>query len=140
MHYKELEVLADTIYGEARGEFPRPEGGLASLIAVGNVVVNRLLQGGDYGQSLTQVCQKPWQFSCWNANDNNKKILQALDRKENHLWKTCFQVAEKVASGIWPDLTKGSTHYYAQWLSQKPRWAEGQKVQAHIGQHLFFRI
>ena len=40
----DIHILARTIYGEARGEYYRLDGGLSSLIAIGNVVKNRLKQ------------------------------------------------------------------------------------------------
>jgi len=56
---KDIDILARTIFGEARGEYDHPEGGMASLIAVGNVVMNRLQVKGRYGQSIQEVCLKP---------------------------------------------------------------------------------
>ncbi len=71
--YKRLEadVLARTLWGEARSE------GHVGMEAVASVVLNRVKvardHGGKYwwGANIVQVCQKPYQFSCWNRSDPN---------------------------------------------------------------------
>ena len=136
---QDFNVLADTIYGEARGEFSRMNGGLPSLIAVANVVVNRLKIQRHFGRTLSEVCLKPKQFSCWLAGDPNFLELQNPQRLKSPLWKLCLSVAKSVAEGHWPDLTKGSTHYYAEW-SSPPFWARGTPPQLQIGQHIFFSL
>ncbi len=60
---EEVDVLTRTIYGEARGEYHRHDGGMAALIAVGNVVMNRLKAKTWYGLTIKEICQKPFQFS-----------------------------------------------------------------------------
>jgi N-acetylmuramoyl-L-alanine amidase len=136
---EEIITLADTVYGEARGEYERKDGGLASLIAVANVVINRVLAQSVYGKSIQEVCLKKMQFSCWNSLDPNRVILISEARFEDALWHMCYRVAKNVSSGDWPDLTAGSNHYYARWMSP-PFWAQGLKPRAHIGQHAFFRL
>lgn len=61
----DIDILARTIYGEARGE---PWEG---KIAVAWVVRNRAERGGWWGDTIREVCLKPWQFSCWNETDPN---------------------------------------------------------------------
>ena len=116
----EIDILARTIYGEARGEYEHREGGLCALIAVGNVVMNRLKAQSQYGKTIQEICQKPWQFSCWNKGDPNQAILRQQDIADP-LFTVCCQVAAKVARKEWPDLTKGSDHYHA--LSVSASWA-----------------
>ena len=137
----DIEVLAQTIYGESRGEWNYLEGGLSPLIAVGNVVVNRLRQQTWYGKSIEEVCRKPQQFSCWNKGDKNLQAIMILaHEKLNSVYNTCLRVAEGVLYKDWPDLTKGSTHYCSTFLEQKPFWATGLSPQVKIGHHLFFKI
>lgn len=105
MSYDEFDIiLAKTIYGEARGEYEALEGGLSSLIAIGNVVINRL-NGRGFGRSVKEVCLKPFQFSCWNDGDPNKVLLVSIDNKDA-IFRLCLDVAKKVIDGIYPDLTK----------------------------------
>ncbi len=135
----DIMILADTIYGEARGEYTRPQGGLASLIAVANVVMNRLESSSHYGKTIQEVCKRRFQFSCWSPMDPNRHILESPQRMKDPLWQTCQQVADHVACGQWPDLTQGSNHYYARWI-RPPFWAEGLKARVIIGQHLFYQL
>lgn len=135
----DIQILARTIYGEARGEYNKVSGGIGALIAIANVVMNRVKQRTWYGTTIREVCQKPWQFSCWNANDPNFSLLQA-EIISDPMFEVCLQVAEKVIHGTWPDLTKGSDHYYATSLKIPPRWAAGRKPKCQIGQHLFFDL
>lgn len=132
----DLDILARTLYGEARGEYD--QGGLAALIAVANVIMNRFKKGGKYGQTVTEVCLKPRQFSCWNLNDPNRSLIQQKDLEKDSLFKICQKVAQKVAKGIWPDLTRESDHYHA--TSCRPSWARLEKIRLHLGRHIFYRL
>ena len=107
---EDIDVLARTIYGEARGEYKRPDGGIASLIAVANVVMNRLKAKTWYGMTVKEVCQKPFQFSCWNKQDPNRALITSSKVAEDSLFMTCQQVAQQVVTEQWPDLTRGSDH------------------------------
>ena len=134
----DIEIAAKTIFGEARGEYGERKGGLASLIAVANVILNRYRLSDD--RSIDGVCRKPRQFSCWNKNDPNHDIVQNVSSK-NPTYKLCEQVAMNVFSGQWPDLTKGATHYYSsKVLGTPPKWADGQRPLVEIGNHVFFKV
>ncbi len=124
-----IDVLARTIYGEARGEYEHVEGGISALIAVGNVVMNRLKVQSWYGKSIQEVCQKPFQFSCWNVGDPNRLLLMR-EEIADPVFTVCSEVATKVAHEEWPDLTKGSDHYHA--FSILPNWARGQKPKVRL--------
>jgi len=134
------EILALTIYGEARGEFARMEGGLPALIAVANVVCNRLKQPERYGTSIKDVCLKKWQFSCWNDNDPNLQLLLSAQVNQDNLFQRCLEVARNVMAQIWPDITKGANHYYSKIMKNKPSWALDKTPQIQIGQHLFYSL
>lgn len=135
----DVQILARTIYGEARGEYNKLQGGLAALMAVGNVVMNRLQQDSWYGATVQEVCQKPWQFSCWNIRDANFKLLQPEIIMDPN-FSICLEVAERIISGQWPDLTAGADHYHTVTMPIIPRWAEGIKPKRQIGQHLFYDL
>jgi len=136
----DLDVLARTIYGEARGEFNQTDGGLGALMAIANVIVNRTKFPQRFGKSISEICLKPHQFSCWNANDANYQMITSVQLGDNHIFDLCWNVAENIYQGKWPDLTHGSDHYYASWLSYTPAWVKGVKPQACIGQHIFFKL
>lgn len=133
------EIMARTLYGEARGEYTRADGGLAALIAVGNVIMNRLIKGGWFGRTVEEVCLKPFQFSCWNKSDPNYEMIRAAPLDEPIL-AVCHGVAGHLLCGQWPDITGGCDHYYSRLLKEPPYWAKGKSPQRLVGQHLFFKL
>lgn len=131
-------TLAKTIYGEARGEYQRLDGGLSALIAVGNVVMNRLKMPERFGATVNEVCLKPWQFSCWNVNDPNYGLL--MGEVMDPLYETCLMVAENMIKGHWPDLTKGADHYHYVGMKAAPSWSCQSAATVRIGKHIFYRL
>ena len=127
----DVDVLARTIYGEARGELRE------GRFAVAFSVLNRLKAGSWYGDTAKEVCQKPWQYSVWNKNDPNLEVIQSVDESDP-LFKESLKIARKVLRQEAWDFTHGSTHYYAKSLENVPDWAKGKKPAATIGNHLFF--
>ena len=129
------EVLARTLYGEARGE------GLPGIEAVACVILNRVAFAkarGRYwwGSTVSQVCLKPGQFSCWNANDPNRKKLLAINPRDPAS-RLCKRIARRAMVGDLRDTTDGATHYHTDAVD--PYWARGQVPVAEIGNHLFYR-
>jgi spore germination cell wall hydrolase CwlJ-like protein len=135
--FADLEIMARTLYGEARGEIP------AGQIAVAWCIRNRaeidLHQDGRpdwWGEGIAGVCQKPFQFSCWNASDPMRPKLLAASSAQ---LKDCLAACFAVLTGEAPDPTGGATHYYADTIPT-PRWALGRSPVAAIGAHRFFRL
>lgn len=127
----EINVLARTIWGEARGE------GFAGMQAVANVIMNRVKRGGWYGLTITEVCKKPYQFSCWNVNDVNYAKIQNVTTADNQFLQAT-EIAQRAVAGTLPDITSGATEYHA--TSIKPAWnyAKLEEVGV-IGNHKFYR-
>ena len=130
----EVDVLARTLYGEARGE---PKAGKE---AVACVILNRVAKaksagGWWWGDDVTSVCRKPWQFSCWNEADPNRAKLEAVDAS-NRVFAACLKVARRALGGEIVDPTGGATHYHA--TGVRPPWARGRAPSAEIGRHVFF--
>lgn len=124
-------ILARTLWGEARGE------GRDGMAAVASVVLNRVKRQTYWGRTVEEVCRKPYQFSCWNANDPNRvKLLAAVIADPG------FTVAEDISAAALrhelADNTAGATHYHARGLRPLPRWASNHLPCATIGQHLFY--
>lgn len=138
MKKDDVEILARTIYGEARGEYSGRVG-IAALIAVGNVVMNRLNARCWYGSTIQEICQKPMQFSCWNRDDPNRSILMQ-ESIDDPILTICREVATNVSRNQWPDMTKGSNHYHASTMSVYPQWAQNTKPKVHIGNHIFYQL
>lgn len=130
----ETEILSKTIYGEARGE------SVAGQEAVANVILNRvkmnLIQPMWWGKTIQEVCLKPYQFSCWNKNDPNFKILQG-DLSQNPVYQICERIAKRALAGCLKDNTNGATHYHS--FVCHPLWARHLVPCAQIGHHLFYK-
>lgn len=131
-----IDVLARTIWGEARGE------SLSGKEAVANVVMNRLKHANRrgkfwWGNSLEEICKKPYQFSCWNENDPNYLKIIAV-KEEDSQFVICQRIARRALNGILPDKTNGADHYHADYVT--PKWADARVPCATIGRHLFYQL
>jgi spore germination cell wall hydrolase CwlJ-like protein len=133
---RDRDILARTLYGEARGE------GLAGQIAVAWTIRNRANDGKDkswWGEGYAGVCQAPYQFSCWNKNDPNYPYLSGAKPIPPKQFAQALRAADLVISGAVPDLTKGATHYYATTMPKAPAWAAKATQTLRLGNHLFFK-
>ena len=129
-----LEIVADTLYGEARGEIKIY--GDEALIAIANVIDNRMKKQTWYGKTFEKVCLKPKQFSCWNENDPNLKAMKDPKRKEITEYQICLWVANQLLEGKLKDITKGSNHYHHKNIT--PYWAKNKQSEMTIGNHIFY--
>lgn len=130
-----IDILARTIWGEARGESYLGQQGVA------NVIMNRTEIGlghRHFGDgTVSAACLAPWQFSCHNPNDPNCEALAAVTT-DDPIFAQCMQISQLAVGGTLPDVTGGATYYYAQG-SPEPLWAQGKVPCITIGHHLFFK-
>jgi cell wall hydrolase len=127
---RQIDILARTIWGEARGE------GLRGMQAVANVIVNRANQGGWWGDSIATVALKDKQFSVWN-DETEPNTVAALNVDDNDLqFIEAISIAKEAVEGTLPDITGGATNYHADYVS--PYWADSSKITATIGKHIFY--
>lgn len=131
-----VDVFARTLWGEARSE------GTEGMEAVASVILNRVKVADEngsfwWGNNIIQVCQKPYQFSCWNRSDPNFKKLTDIDEKDLY-FITATRIARRAMLGFVDDITKGATHYHTRDIM--PFWAKNQTPTARIGAHLFYRL
>jgi spore germination cell wall hydrolase CwlJ-like protein len=126
---KAIDLLARTLWGEARGE------DMAGLEAVAAVIINRTKRGPGYwwGSTIEEVCQSPFQFSCWNKSDPNRVQLLAVTVADPAFAK-CLEVARRAVNGQLADTTSGATHYHTSMVN--PAWKT--RPCAVIGNHLFY--
>lgn len=124
------EVLARTIWGEARGE------GKWGMEAVASVILNRAKRGGWFGDTITEVCRKPMQFSCWNPNDPNCEKAANITEIDKQ-YAQALLIAEKAVAGTLPDSTGGATHYHDYKI--KPKWSGEMTRTTQIGNHIFYK-
>lgn len=132
----DTEVMARTLYGEARGESDQGK------TAVGWVIMNRVAFAqarGTYwwGNTIRNVCLKPFQFSCWNLNDPNRRIIETV-RPGDPIFDRCLEIAQQVIAGRLPSPVDGATHYYAQYIN-RPAWVPGATFVTQIGVHKFYK-
>lgn len=130
-----LEIMARTIYGEARGE------SLPSRAAVGKVILNRQ-KSPRWPHTIAEVCLQPYQFSCWNSKDPNRAKIIAVDERDQVLCD-CRKIAELSLSQYTTDLTEGANHYFTTALigtDHQPSWYDPAKVTAQIGAHVFLKL
>jgi len=126
----DVDVLARTLWGEARGE------GWDGMQAVANVVINRVRIGGWYGAGVQGVCLKRWQFTCWEpAPLGNRERMLSVDTG-NAAFAMALEIAALAVAGQLPDITGGATHYHNATVS--PKWASSAQVSAVVGNHTFY--
>ncbi|MFJ2364465.1 cell wall hydrolase [Pseudomonas sp. NPDC087697] len=133
---RDRDVLARTLWGEARGE------GLAGQIAVAWTIRNRVNDGKAnswWGEGFAGVCLKAWQFSCWSQNDPNYAYLSGAKPIPAGQFAQAQKAADQVIAGTVPDPTGGATHYYATTMPKAPVWVPGAKQTLKLGHHVFFK-
>ena len=133
---RDRDILARTLWGEARGE------SLAGQIAVAWTIRNRVTDGKAkswWGEGYAGVCQKPYQFSCWNKNDPNYAYLSGAKPIPYREFAQAQIAADQVLAGKVPDPTGGATHYYATTMKKAPAWAAKAKQTLELGGHVFFK-
>lgn len=119
----DVELLALCIWSEARGE------PIKGQVAVGHVVLNRVKGSDWFGKTVRGVILKRYQFSWFN--DPPSKLPR--------VGKEFTTVATLVLEGLTKDVSRGATHFHADWLEPAPYWAEEMKRTTTIGAHIFFK-
>lgn len=140
---EDIDTLARTAWAENRG------GGSLGMQSVINVILNRLAYsestpGRDWwGNTIQEICKmrsgSVYQFSCWNPADPNYSQMVRVDVTDS-AFNTALQLATMALAGQLPDITHGSTHYYAPAVVPEPFWARGQQARADIAGQLFYAV
>lgn len=139
--WSDTDILARTLYGEARGE------SLAGIQAVASVILNRqavvLARPGRArqfgGPAIGSICRAPWQFSCWLESDPNFRALNGATII-GAAFQTCTSVARQAVAGQLVDATGGADHYCVTKIADRTAWARGRKPTVIIGAHSFYRL
>lgn len=126
----DINILARTVWGEARGE------SYEGQKAVAHVVINRWR--ADEGQfrkddTIATACLRYAQFSCWNADDPNFEEMQTTG-PEARSFRAAMRAALEALDE--PDPTEGARHYHTAGVS--PAWSKGRDPVIVIGSHYFF--
>lgn len=133
----EIDVLALTVYAEARGE------PIEGRIAVACVIRNRVFDGR-WGQTYASVCLWPKQFSCWNAGTeaNHVKLIALTEQLTagtlipDALLEECYWIAEGIITNRIGARVGNSTHYHT--IKVDPSWAPTGHLIARVGSQLFY--
>lgn len=132
----DIDTLARTIFGEARGE------SWEGKVAVGWSIRNRaefdLHDDGKpdwWGEEIAGVALRPWQYSSWNQNDPNRaKMLAATPA--DPVFRECLAAAAWVLGDKSADPTRGSANY--QVIGTNAAWSRNHVPVVTIGHHEFF--
>ncbi len=127
----DLDIATRTVWGEARGEIHE------GWIAVAWVIRNRVENPGWWGNDVTSVCKKPWQFSCWNESDPNRLKLLDLSVSDT-LYQSILSVVKDVFDGTTQDPTSGADFYKV--IICEANWAVGKTPVAIIGNQQFYKL
>lgn len=128
---EQIDYIARTIWGEARGE------GEHGMQAVANVIMNRVRRGGWYGLTPKEVVLKPKQFSCWLTSDPNYNKIKKVTSVDK-TFAQAMETAKRAYNGTLPDITMGATEYHARNI--KPNWNYSKLAETGtIGNHVFYK-
>ncbi len=131
----EVEIVARTVWGEARGE------GRRGMAAVAHVIANRAAQGRIYGgPTLRGVCLAPFQFSVWNGDDPNRRATLAVTTADPHYRAALDLVGRVVIAGNLsevPAMVRGADHYHATTIPA-PAFTTKMARLGDVGLHRFY--
>lgn len=129
----EVLVMAKTIWGEARGD------GTQGMTAVACVIMNRVNNPSWWGDTVTQVCLQPYQFSCWNIGDPNRAKMENLTAEDSN-YLTAIGIAVMIMSKKIRDITDNADSYFDLSMSTPPSWAADAVRTVTIGSQAFYRV
>ncbi len=141
---EDLEIMALTVWAEARGESVKGQR------AVAWVIRNRFENPGWWSRNtgdgipddtITAVCKDPYQFSCWNPSDPNRARLDNPKTKERTDYQAILALCDDVLrADPASDPSRGADHYCTSSVVRHTKWARGRTPVIVIGAHHFYRI
>lgn len=135
---KDLDVLARTIWGEARNQEWQGMVAVACTVKTrANIVLNGVNRNQFGNGTISSACLAPKQYSCWNENDPNLPLLKNITLESDAIFRQSYAAASAVLIGAVEDITHGATHYHTKEIS--PSWAVGRIPIAEIGKHIFYK-
>jgi len=124
-------ITALAAFGEARGENEN------TVIAVCNVIKNRVHDEERWYDEYVNVCLQPKQFSCFNINDRNFIKIMGISI-DNPAFQKCLGIAYGVIKGHILDNTMGANHYHNKDMVP-PKWAKGMKKTLETKKLVYYR-
>lgn len=142
-HQLIIWTIAVTLYCEARGE------GIDGMRMVASVIWNRYQQvpvAVRTVKDLSNVCRKPWQFSCWNPGGPALEMYAHLEGRlyvrpegeDGKAWVIANAIAHQMIEHRFKPVTT-ATHYHAVGIT--PAWVHGESMQyvEGMGRHVFYK-
>lgn len=127
--FSKLEVIARTLWGEARGE------GYVGMQAVANVIGKREQLKWKMASDFKDVCLSPKQFSCWNTEDPNRNKLLSVDMSDVE-YRTALSIANNLMAGKLPNIVRSADSYEVR--GTNAYWSQGLRPVASVGKHDFY--
>lgn len=148
------QILGLTGAAEARSELTVHgwrDAPMRDMLAVMCVPINRVRSNPRrFGATVEDVCFEHDAFSCWNPRSGSNhdwvvsqaRAVASGSALVTAVVRDCIAGAQRLLSGVEPDLVRGATHYYSP-LSMVPAgrvpvWARGLIPIMVIGGQLFF--
>lgn len=114
---------------ETSGE-PDPAG-----LIVAFVICNRKRAATWFGSTLGEVCLAPYQFSCWNTSDpNRRRLAHAGTASMSHY----EEMVEQALAQSCPDPSQGALYYFTDGI-EPPHWASKLTRLPKVGKFNLFR-
>lgn len=117
-----LDILARTLWGEARGQPPRV------LEALACMALNRWRR--EPGATLAAICTDPAQFPCWDLEPGAALALATADASDP-AFAMALRVARRALAGTLSDPTGGAWRFHRG--GDSPAWAQGLSPLAEVG-------
>lgn len=136
------ELMGLTIWAESRGE------PLAGKVAVGTVILCRVVHRKWDGRNVREVCLWPYQFSCFNRYDEQRprivEIAEEFDKSAsgNKCLKDCNIVSQGLLKGVIrkdADIWKAKAcQYLTTEAKKRVDWWKKMKFVKQICNHHFY--
>ena len=144
----DAQVVALTLWGEARGEDERGRRMVASVIS------NRLAYAKawrvhfhaahHWGETARDICLAHCQFSCWSTaqfNAVNLAAMRAVVTRDGALtYAECLGIAGELLGGTLTDCASTATSYINPRDCAPPPWAATANKVAEHGHHVSYRV
>lgn len=144
----EFSLMVGLVYGEARMKEDSSLNERKEYMAIASTVMNRVAMNPRFPDTIIDVILQPMQFSCFNDNDPNAKLVWNFITKDDSVNKGSGLYARiegmitPVIKNITDDFSNGADHYVALWFYDDARpshWCRKYHITEMHGGHVFLR-
>jgi spore germination cell wall hydrolase CwlJ-like protein len=124
----EISQLARLAWAENRSS------GYCGMLSIASVVINRMQEDPKtFGATITQVINKPYQFSVFGKTDHNRRKMAKVSEDDDE-FVSALLAAIAAVSGV--DNSHRALYFYS---GSPPYWAAGMVVTTKMYGHVFLR-